>query len=48
MKICEDNKVRPQKNETPQWKNNKRKIDKENLKLYALIGKATEKKLGIT
>ena len=42
MKTYEDNKLRSQKSEIAQWKNDKRKIDEESLQLYGLVKKATE------
>ena len=39
----EDNKIRSQKCEIDQWKNDKREIDGETLQLYGLIKKAEDK-----
>ena len=38
-----DNKIRSQKCEMVQWKNDKRKTDEESLQLHGLVKKATEK-----
>ena len=38
-----DNKITSQKCEIAQWKNDKRKIDEENLQLYGLVEKAIER-----
>ena len=42
MKTYEDNKPRSHKSEIAQWKNDKRKIDKESLQLNGLVKKAKE------
>lgn len=44
LKIYEDNKMRSQKSEIAQWKNNKRKEDEKTLPLHGLL-KKKEKKL---
>ena len=43
MKTYEDNKIRSQKCEMVQWKNDKRKTDEKSLQLHGLVKKATEK-----
>ena len=42
MKTYKGNKLRSQKSEISQWKNDKTKIDEESLQLYGLVKKATE------
>ena len=42
MKTYEDKKLRSQKSEIVQWKDDKKKSDEESLQLYGLVKKATE------
>ena len=45
MKTYEDNKLRSQKTEIAQWKNDKTKIDQESLQLYGLVKTANKKRM---